>query len=161
MSPPRKLTREDKDVSTPVYMIKALIALIEDLVQVMSNEIALIENRRMIEHAELLKRKQRLTIDYRASIKSVALQPDIFRQIPDDLRQAAKAAALKLAEISERNAKVLRAAMMAAQRLIQTIVGIVKDEVLPKGGYINPHTAHLVLGTYSPTCKPVTFSRTA
>ena len=53
------------------------------------------------------------------------------------------------------------AAKAAVERLIQTIVSIVKDEMLPKGGYVNPNVAHLALGTYSPTCKPVTVYRTA
>jgi hypothetical protein len=151
----------EKDPGSPAHIMKSLLVLIEDLAELMIAEIGLIETRKMPEHAELLKRKQRLTIDYRASIKSLALRPDIFRQIPDELRQAAKAAAQKLADACERNGRALRAAILAAQRLTQTIVGIVRDEMLPKGGYVNPQTAHMALGTYSPTCKPVTFRQTA
>ena len=70
-------------------------------------------------------------------------------------------AAQKLSDASDRNAKILRAAITALQRLIQTIIAIVKDEVLPKGGYRNPNNAQSSLGNYSPTCKPVAVSRTA
>jgi hypothetical protein len=147
--------------SGPEQALKGMIALIDELVLVMDKEIILIENRKIKEHAELLRRKQRLTVDYRASVKSISLQPDLLKQTPEGLRQKAKEASQKLSDASDRNAKILRGAITALQRLIQTIIAIVKDEVLPKGGYSNPNDAQTLLGTYSPTCKPVTVSRTA
>src|SRR5262249_18767146 len=113
------------------------------------------------EHADLLKRKQRLAVDYRASIKSLAMQGDLLKQLPEDLRQKAKAASQRLSESSDRNSKCLRSAITALQRLIQTIVAIVKDEVLPKSTYVNPKDFKATLGSYSPLCKPVAVSRTA
>jgi flagellar biosynthesis/type III secretory pathway chaperone len=144
-----------------ITLVEATIVLMNELVQLMSAEIDILTERKMEEHKELLKRKQRLTIDYRANMKSIAIQPDLFKKIPDDLRAAAKVAAQKLADMSDRNAKFLRGAVMATQRLIQTIVSIVKQEVIPKSGYSNSAIAHLHLGSYSPTCKPVAVNRTA
>jgi hypothetical protein len=156
------IPKKPKDeAGSPAGIVKAVLVLVEELTRIMIDEIGLLETRKMKEHAELLRRKQRLTIDYRASIKSLALRPEIFRQIPEDLRHAAKIAGQKLSEASERNGRALRAAILAAQRLAQTIIGIVKNEVLPKGSYVNPLNAHLALGTHSPTCKPVTFRQTA
>jgi hypothetical protein len=145
----------------PAQIIKRIIALIDELVSVMKKEPALVEKRLVKEHAELLKRKQRLAIDYRASVRSLAMQPDFLKQLPEDLREAARAAAKRLADASDGNAKVLRAAITALQRLIQTIIAIVKDEVLPKGGYVSTGSAHTINSIYSPTCKPVAVSRTA
>ena len=107
------------------------------------------------------QRKQRLTVDYRAGLKSVAAQPEELKNLPPDVRSALKASAQRLSDATERNARMLRTAVLATQRLIQNIISIVRKETLAKPGYVNPNTAHLALGTYSPVCKPVAISRTA
>ena len=109
-----------KQESGPVHVLKRMIMLINELIQVMDSEIALIEGRKIKEHAELLKRKQRLAIDYRASVKSLSLQPDMLKQVPEDVRKIAREAVQRLTEASERNAKILRGAITALQRLIQS-----------------------------------------
>jgi hypothetical protein len=141
--------------------VTAMINLMEELSHIMGQETELVNGRKQKEHAVLLKRKQRLTIDYRAGMKSIAAQPELINSLPDDLRVALKASAQKLAEITDRNAKMLRTAVMATQRLIQNIVSIVKKEALTKPGYTDPRTAHMALGVYSPVCKPVAVSQTA
>ena len=150
----------DKDKGSPAHVLRSVISLIDELVAVMNQEVSLVELRRAKEHAELLKKKQRLTVDYRAALKSIALQPQLLKQVPDDLRNAAKAAAARLAEASEKNSRLLRTAIVASQQLIQTIVGLVKEEVMPKGAYGNPFGQKQVKGAYSPTCQPVTGVRT-
>ena len=141
--------------------VTAMINLMEELSQIMGQEAELVNGRKQKEHAVLLKRKQRLTIDYRAGMKSIAAQPDLLKSLPDDLRAALKASAQKLGDVTDRNAKMLRTAVMATQRLIQNIVSIVKKEALTKPGYSDPRTAHMALGVYSPVCKPVAVSQTA
>jgi len=153
--------KEASDKASALALAKSIIQLMNDLVQVLNLEIDLVSARKMEEHKELLKRKQRITIDYRASLKAVAAQADLFKLLPDDVRAALRTAAQKLAEVADKNAKFLRNAVMATQRLIQNIVSIVKQEVLPTSSYRNPNTAHLALGNYSPTCKPVSVNRTA
>jgi len=147
------------EVSSMAHLLTRIVALIDDLVAVLNEEIPLVEERKRVEHAELLKRKQRLTLDYRASLKAVVLQPELLQQVPEDLRIKARVAGDKLAEASERNARVLRAIMTASQRLVQSIVAIVKDEVLPKSGYQNIQAGQMA-NSYSPTCKPVTVYQT-
>jgi hypothetical protein len=150
-----------KEKSPGIALAEGLLSVINELVQLMILEMELVGARKLQEHKELLKRKQRLAIDYRASIKSIAAQPDILKTLPDNIRALLKEAAQKLADITDRNAKFLRTAVLATLRLIQNIVSIVKQEVLPQPGYRNPTTAHLQLGNYSPTCKPVAVNRTA
>lgn len=146
--------------SNAVDLLTRIIALIDKLVGVMNDEIPLVEGRKRTEHAELLKTKQRLTLDYRASLKTIVMQPDILKLAPEELRQKARDAADKLAEASERNARVLRAVMSASQRLVQSIVSIVREEMLPKPGYTNMQPG-VNVGSYSPTCKPVTVFKSA
>jgi hypothetical protein len=147
-------------IEIPV-LVTATLAIMDELTALLAQEIDLVPARQIEKHAELLKRKQRLTMDYRANIKSFAAQPDILKPLSDGLRAKIKDSAQKLAEMTDRNAKMLRTAVVATQRLIQNIVTLVKKEVMPIQGYKNPNTAHMALGTYSPTCKPVAGSRTA
>lgn len=139
--------------------VTAMIKLMTELAGIMDQEIVLVNGRQQPEHAVLLKRKQRLTLDYRAGMKSLSAQ-GVLKQLPQELHESLKSAAMNLSEASDRNAKTLRTAVLATQRLVQNIVSIVKQEALTKPGYINPTTAHLALGTYSPTCKPVALNRT-
>ncbi len=148
-------------VAVATQALKGMMAMAEELVGLMEKEVGLIEQRKIAEHAQLLKRKQRLAIDYRTSVKSLSMQPDILKQIPKDLRSKAKAAVQKLTDVSDRNAKILRAAITALQRLIQSTIAIIKEEVLPKGSYGNQGASTRMMGSYSPTCKPVTVNRTA
>ncbi|MBV8548815.1 MAG: hypothetical protein JO126_05105 [Alphaproteobacteria bacterium] len=145
----------------PADILENVIAVIDEMIDVMDREHDLILKRKMDEHAVLLKRKQKLTLDYRNSLRSIALQPEAFKALPDELRHRAKEAAARLSHASEKNARMLRGIMVATQRLVQTIVSMVKQEALPQNTYKNHTTAHLALGNYSPTCKPVTLNQTA
>lgn len=141
-------------------LVLSTIALINELVEIMAAEPDLVIKRQLEAHQLLLKRKQKLTMDYRTNMKALIAQPEILKQLPDDRRRALKTACQRLAESVDKNARMLRTAVLATQRLVQNIIALVKSEVLPKSGYTNPHTAHLVLGTYSPTCTPVAVNRT-
>ena len=138
--------------------VPAIIRLMNELVELMTAEPELVMGRKFDEHKELLKRKQKLTLEYRAVVKSIAAQPDMLKTLPEDVRRVLKTATQKLNETAERNARTLRSAVTAVQRLIQNIIGHIKTEVLTKPGYKNPNTAYLELGNYSPTsqtgCRP-------
>jgi len=133
----------------------AILVVINDLIALMAEETVLVMERKYDAHKQLLKRKQRLTLEYRAGIKAIAAQPELVKQAPEDLRRKLKVGAQRLAETVEQNARLLRSTVTATQRLIQNIVSIVRSEVMPKLGYHDPRTAHLELGNYSPTCAPV------
>ena len=143
-----------------VKVVRAAIALMDDLAQVMREEADLLEKQKFMDQRDLLKRKQRLALEYRATMKSFAAQPDILKDMPDDVRAAVRNGAQRLADLSDRNARSLRAAVVGVQSLLQSIMRIVKSEALAPNGYDNFKTQHLKLGTYSPTCKPVTTART-
>lgn len=144
-----------------LIMVEATVRIIEELVALMALEIEIISARKNEEHRELLQRKQRLTMDYRANIKTLTAEPELLKQLPADVLATLKAAGQKLADVTDRNAKFLRGAVLATQRLIQNIVAIVKKEVLPQGTYRNPADTQSAMGGYSPTCKPVAVNRTA
>jgi hypothetical protein len=137
----------------------ALAGLMEEMVRVFSLENEVVSTRRLKEHPDLLKHKQKLAMDYRASMKTIAADPALAKQLTPDAKEALKEMAQKLTEASAKNALILRAAVVATQQLIQNVVSMVKAEVLPTKSYKNPATAHLALGNYSPTCRPVAVSR--
>jgi flagellar biosynthesis/type III secretory pathway chaperone len=140
---------------------RAFVTLMNDLAKAMDEENVLIEKRKFPEQKELVRKKQRMSMDYRANMKSLASQNDVMKRLPDDLRNALKAAAVKLSEAANKNAQLLRTAMLGTQRLLQSVITIVKDEKLPQGGYKDTRKGKGSLGGYSPTCKPVTVTRTA
>ena len=160
MLPERLNRKTGVPVNTPP-LVASIITLMNELVEIMLAEPQLFMSRKLDEHKQLLKRKQKLAMEYRIGIKSLSAQPEMLKQLPEDVRRALKAAAQKLADQAESNGRALRGAVTAVQRLIQNIVGYVKKEVLTPPGYKNPQTAHLELGTYSPTCKPVAVRESA
>ncbi|HEU0117846.1 MAG TPA: hypothetical protein VFR09_04360 [Alphaproteobacteria bacterium] len=144
-----------------VLLGRGVLDQMNRLFDIMKLENDLVVMRKIEEHKQLLKDKQRLTMDYRANMKSIAIQPGILSQLPKELLSESRISAQKLAEMSDRNAKCLRGAVVATQRLVQSVVAIVKQEVVPKPGYRNPGVAPIGAAAYSPTCKPVAVSRTA
>jgi flagellar biosynthesis/type III secretory pathway chaperone len=140
---------------------RVFVTLMNDLAAVMDEESAVVHARKFPEQKDIVRRKQRMAMDYRASMKSFTSQPEMLKRLPDDLRAALRAAAQKLSEAADKNARLLRTAMLASQRLLQSIISIVKDERLPKAGYMDTRKGYAKLGTYSPTCKPVSVTRTA
>jgi hypothetical protein len=140
-------------------LVLSTIALLKELIDILEAEPDMVLGRKIDAHKNLLKRKQKLALEYRTSMKALINEPDMLRQLPEDARKTLKLLGQKLAEAADRNARALRSAVVATQRLIQNIIAIVKDEVLPKGAYRNPQTSYMQFGVYSPTCVPVAVRR--
>ncbi len=141
-------------------IVVSTVALMDELASVLDAEFEIVTKRKMREHADLLKRKQRLAIDYRANMRTIGAQPDLLKNMPAEAKKAIRDAAKRLAKATDANARMLRAAVDATRTLVQNIVALVKSEALPEQTYKNHARAHLELGSYSPTCKPIAFNRT-
>jgi len=146
-------------IGTP-KLVSATVALMEELVHVLKREIDVVSKRKLKEHPVLLKQKQKLAMDYRANMKSLASQPDMLKALPLEAKNALRDMAKRLAEAVDENARMLRAAVDATRQLIQNVMAMVRSEVLPRQSYKNSARAHLELGNYSPTCQPIAVSRT-
>ncbi len=158
MSPePKKRTRAL--VGAPKLAV-ATILLMEELTRVLVAEIDMVTSRKKAEHAALLKKKQRLAVDYRANMKAIADDPHVFKTMPEEAKDVLREAAKRLAEAADSNARSLRAAVGATRQLIQNIVAMVRSETNTKASYKNHTKAHMELGCYSPKCRPVAVSRT-
>jgi hypothetical protein len=141
-------------------LVIATVALMEELARVLTMEIDVVTKRKTKEHPALLKRKQRLAIDYRSNMKSIGAQPDILQKLPDAAKDAVREMSKHLADAVDANARVLRAAVDATRQLILNVMAMVRSETMPRQSYKNHAKEHLQLGTYSPTCRPVAISRT-
>ena len=140
-------------------MVVATVALMEELVRVMTQEIDVVSKRKVTEHGELLKYKQKLAMDYRSNMRAIAAEPDMLKKISEEAKGVLREMAAKLSETAKKNALVLHAAVGATQQLIINVMAAVKAEAMPRQSYKNPATSHLQLGTYSPTCQPVALRR--
>lgn len=151
-----KPASEAKDES----LFMATLSVIEDLSAVLSEEIVLVQKQDVNAIQELMRRKTKLTISYQANLKSIT-QPDVMKQATAEMRAKLRKAGEKLAKVSERNSLLLKAAVQATQILISNVIKVVKEEALQHQGYSDPRNLNANLGSYSPTCKPVSVSRTA
>jgi hypothetical protein len=107
-------------------LITATVALMEALVRVLTLEIEVVTRRKLKEHPDLLKHKQRLAMDYRANMKAIASQPDILRKLPAVALDTVREMARRLAEAVDANARMLRGAVDATRQLIQNVVTITR-----------------------------------
>ena len=159
------MSPKDKNIARALKespnLVLSTVALMEELASVLTAEIAVVTQKKMAEHPELLKHKQRLAVDYRANMRTLAAQPDVLKKLPDEAKAAVKEMAQRLAAALDANAQMLRAAVDATRQLIQNVMAMVKKETMPRQSYRNHARAHLELGKHSPLCKPVAISRTA
>ena len=150
----------DKKQQVPAF-VTTMLALMDELIAVIAEENDIVLLRKSREHNDLLHRKQRLTLDYQSNMKLLASQPDMLKGLPENTRKALRTSANKLADVTERNNKLLGSAVVATQTLLQNIIAMIRAEALPASSYKNPQTAHLQGSSYSPTCQAVLFNRTA
>ena len=141
-------------------IITATVALMEELARVLTAEIEIVTSKKTDEHVPLLKHKQRLAVDYRSNMKAIAAHPELLKNLTEEGKKAVRDMSQRLAAAADANARMLRGAVEATRQLIQNVVTTVRSEALQPSAYKNHKKAHMELGNYSPTCRPVAISRT-
>jgi len=153
----------DKAIAKALYgapvLVVSTVALMEELAAVMMKEIDLIKKRMLDKHAELLKQKQKLAINYGANMTALKDKSSILKGLSNEAKEAVREMSKRLAEAVEANARALRATVNATRQLIQNVISMVKSEALPAKSYRNFAKSHMQLGTYSPTCEPIAIVR--
>jgi len=107
---------------------------------------------------EVLPSKLRLTLDYEASLKGLTAKPDLLAALPKPIQAALRQSGEKLRDATHRNAVALRSAAESTQRLVESIIRLVREEVEPIKGYNNPKSPPAT--SYSPVTPPVMVNRT-
>ena len=144
-----------------VPFVESTLEVMLELAEVLGDEVRLLKKNDVESIKALLLRKGRLVVHYQSNMKNIIANPELLAQVPAEMRSKLKIRGTKLAEVSERNATALQAAVGGTRRLIDHIIKIVRDEAMPRQSYNDPRTAHLELGSYSPTCRPVAINQTA
>lgn len=146
--------------ATPPKMAETLLALMQALTAVLDEETVLLGKQDFAGVEALRERKARLARDYQVDIKTLAQKPDLLKAEPDAIRAKLRAMGENLAEATQRNATILKAAIGATQALVQTVMDAALKETKKNRGYTDPRKTPLMLGAYSPLCEPVAVSRT-
>lgn len=136
-----------------------LLQIVDELVQVLDAEPALLTKREDTAHQELLRRKQRLTTDYNADLKALAQNPETVTKMSPTIKDRLRKANEVLEAAVQRNVTALKIALSATERLVHSIITAVREETTPKQNYKNPQ-AQLAGATYKTSTKPVACNRT-
>ena len=131
-----------------------LVRLMGDLVSLLEHEITVVEERLSEELPGIVARKQRLLMDYQAELKTA--NQEWLKTLPAPKKQLLRQMGEALRDASERNARVLKAAATATQRLLHGIMTSVRDEKCAPLGY-----QHLVEQNAVTPARSVLFKTTA
>jgi len=143
----------------PTKIAEAAMGLMLTLTQVMDKEITLLKDREYVEMEALRTQKARLIREYQVQHQMLGQNPDLLKQAPLAVRERLVKTAGAFAQATERNAKELKAAVMATQSLLQTIMRAARKENRKTDCYGDPRKDPMMLGSYSPMCDPVAVSR--
>jgi hypothetical protein len=117
------------------HTTQRLMAIMEELTALMQEEAPLITERNSARHAELVKRKQELMMDYQAAIKMMSDNPQMMASLPVAERARLKQAGATLDEVSRDNAKAIRVAYQATERLLAVIMEETRKDLHKESGY--------------------------
>lgn len=119
---------------TPPSLSQKLIFIVSDLTTVLEEETGLVEKRHYASYAELLRRKQELTLSYQHSLKAFGEgtpKDSLSAEERDRLINAGK----KLEAVTQRNAEVLRIAEASSARLMHGMMEEIRKEVQKESNY--------------------------
>lgn len=138
-----------------------LLQQMGELAKMLQEEMSLVQTNQIEALAALTKQKNGLINNYQSTLKNLSGRQELLQAMPDDLRSQLKTQGNILAEVTEQNAILLQGAVRASARLVQNIFAMIKEEALPRQGYVNPQQAALQAMHYSPTAPSVLINRTA
>jgi len=143
----------------PEKLADALIGVMSSLTNVMNNEIDLLKKRDYVAMNDVRQQKVRLFRDYCLQYQSLSQHPDALKQASQDTRTKLTVVAQGFARATERNTGELKAAVVATQSLLQTIMDAARKESNRSDCYVDTRKDPFMMGSYSPTCAPVAVSR--
>lgn len=116
-------------------LAQKLLGIVEELTKVMEAETPLIREREYDRQAPLVKRKQELSLDYQAALKTLAENPSLLSGMSVEQKALLKSSGRKLDEVSRENAEAIRLAHIATERLLSVIMNEIRRDMHAEGGY--------------------------
>jgi hypothetical protein len=140
--------------------LNGCLATMAALSNVMTEETRLVKTQNVARLQELVAQKNRLVLDYRAQMKSIAQDPGLVKNAPREMRDRLLLEGTKLAEATGKNEKLLKTAVFATRLILKNIFGAIKEEALPVEGYghLRQRRGHLPPNQMAPS---VIISRSA
>jgi len=143
----------------PEKLADALIGSMTSLTRVMDEEIDLLKKRDYAAMNAVRQQKVRLLRDYSIQHQSLALNPEALKFAPQVKRIRLRTVADGFAQATARNTSELKAAVVATQSLLQTIMDAARKENKGSDCYVDTRKDPFLSGSYSPICSPVAVSR--
>ncbi len=150
----------EKTEKDTTKMAQTLERLMESLAGVMEKEMKFLDAKKLEDVAALREEKAQLVRDYKNNITILSNQPELLKGAPEEMRVRLRLVGEKLADLTGRNALMLRAAISSTQSLIQTVVEAARAGMKTHDSYDDPRKVSSNLGGYSPVCDPVAINKT-
>jgi hypothetical protein len=128
---------DQKDQQKAKALIDGCIATMSALSDLMEREAKLVKARDVKGLQVLVAEKNKLTLEYRTSLKNIAQDPALVKKAPPEMRNLLKLEGQRLAEATVGNERLLKAAVLGTRRLVEAIYTAIRREALPDQGYLN------------------------
>lgn len=137
------------------HLTRQLMQLMDEMTVLLEHEIELVRRHATAELTAVLRRKQELTMDYEAALKSLA---DNYKSMPADERAQLKVKGKAMDEAARRNAEVVATAHNATERLLQVVMNEIRQDLMKNSGYAP--SGYLAMASKS-VSQPVAISQKA
>jgi flagellar biosynthesis/type III secretory pathway chaperone len=133
-----------------------ILTLMDGLASALEDEITLLEKHEYSRHGEILKRKQELTLNYQASLKAIAENPEKATLLSPEERATLQSKGKILEAVTQRNAKAIRIAQAVSERLLGSMMNEVRKEVHKESSY---SSSAVLTARQKEVMRPVAYSK--
>jgi hypothetical protein len=145
-------------VVNPALVHKALFDVMAELTELLETEQRYLKARNVEGIKGLLPRKYQLISVYQANIKTIAQQAMNPSAMSGEVRLKLRAAGEKLSVVTERNASALSGAVRGTRRIVDNVMGMIKEEAKQDNATYKNFRAGAA-SKYKEICAPVAVSR--
>ena len=117
------------------HRLSDLITITERLAELLHRENDALRNRRSKDVHDLLDEKATLSRVYETRFKALSDNPELIGEADLDIRERLQAAGIKVQELMDENAKLLKAAIEANRRVVELIADAVREQQPSAGVY--------------------------
>ncbi|HBM90881.1 MAG TPA: hypothetical protein DD400_03265 [Rhodospirillaceae bacterium] len=136
-----------------------LAGVMRSLTEIMEEENRLLGKKDLKGLEKLTQKKMQLVGACQKYRTMLIDNPDVLKKMDGLMRVQLGAMRKDCLLIAKKNESAVGGALQATQNMVETIVNAAVKETKKTDGYKDPRKKHLELGTYSPVCTPVAFSR--
>lgn len=114
------------------HITSKLMTIMDEMIRLMEEEIPLVRHQKYEQQNAIIRRKQELTLDYHATLQSLAAKKN---SLSPEERATLQARGTELEKTAMRNAEAVRLAHHATDRLLQVMMNEIRKDQYAAGGY--------------------------